>query len=80
METRDFWEKVVVVTLSDNSRWTVDKEGKAPEVAKRIKNWQCGDDIRIEYKLVCKQINSIHTKLVLLLHAVRTSETIPFFD
>ena len=77
---QDFCDKVVVVTLSDNSRWTMDKEGKALEVAKRIKNWQCGDDIRIDYKLVCKQINSDNTKSVFLLHNVRTSETIPFFD
>ena len=74
-----FSDKAVVI-LSDNSRWTINKEGKGLEVVERIKKWQFGDDIRIKCKSVRYQEYDYRSKDVFLLHNVRTSETIPFFD
>ena len=74
-----FCDKAVVI-LSDNSRWTINKEGKGLEVVERIKKWQFGDDIRIKCKPVRYQESDDRSKDVFLLHNVRTSETIPFFD
>lgn len=66
-----------VVSLSDNSRWTIEKGKNFHKTLNTIRNWQAGDDIRIKDI----SINKIKgTKSLFLLHNVRTSETVPFID